>query len=429
MLYEPECIVLIPNLRPEHFYRTTHREIFSNMSSLFSEQKTFDEVTLAAALKKSGSQINTVSDLYKIKNAVPSSAMVLHHSAMITQIAMARNAIAIGERLARDAMEGDSADAVAKAEIALKDVGKSAGFAEPISLGDALKEALETENAAAHPTGSEDLDKALGGGLHYGGTLLLGGDSKAGKTVLAMGMINAAITFGTPVYIVSRDQTYKDVALRIYTARAKVHKDKIRDSLLADKIRPEIDSAKTSFHDEEFDLRTICRQIRLAAKLKGVKIWVLDFMQRILVPEMKGAKEHERSVAIADALSDLAQDTETAGVVISRVNKPGEGSFGTQHRFSGGAGVQNSSDGMIFVHLMERENSDLYDAFHPEALRTIEIINGRYYGASVVTMKLVGFQDRFVDQSVSPMDDDQAWTLAQNDAWSQYRSSKKKRRR
>ena len=60
----------------------------------------------------------------------------------------------------------------------------------PCPAGDALA-AIEGAGCGAHPSGIEELDRVLGGGIVEGGVVLIGGDPGIGKSTLLLQAMDA----------------------------------------------------------------------------------------------------------------------------------------------------------------------------------------------------------------------------------------------
>ena len=72
---------------------------------------------------------------------------------------------------------------------------------------------IEAQDVARTPTGQEELDRVLGGGLVAGGVVLIGGDPGIGKSTLLLQVVARLATKGSTIYI-SGEEAIDQVRLR-----------------------------------------------------------------------------------------------------------------------------------------------------------------------------------------------------------------------
>jgi len=390
ILHDPAMLTLT-ELKEDDFFSMAHREIFKAMR----ESKAIDCVTLAPELKKKGI-IQSVADLSDLMSQIPSAANILQYAFQVRRASMGRKLMQIGQNLSSGAVNGNPVELSRKAIEALSGVDGEISIVEPETWDNLVEEFLNGKNVAAHPTGFANLDEKMNGGMHFGGTLMVGGDSGVGKTILCIAFIRECMRLGTPVYIVSRDQTNKDVAGRILSSFTGVERTKIRENEVVKARRELTRQWPLFFHPKRasFEIDNICNYIKIMVAKYGIRVWVVDFLQRIGVKLQPGQRSSEGHVTIADRFSDLAQDTNTCGVIISRTTKPAQG-MPTQHRFAGEAGVQNACDDMLFVHATDFKTEECKKTFWPNEVRELELIGKRNFGRHFVPLKLVGDKDKY----------------------------------
>lgn len=416
ILFDPrEFDVIKEVLKPDDFNVMMNRAIYREFCNAAQDKKEIDRVILGPILKSKGIiKDDRELDVLAQKMCLP--GMIERYAAVVKEDSACRKLWLLGKEIQNRAAEQTSSDVKAYATEQLESATATSELMEPVSFSDAIDEFRNERQIEAHPIGLEELEKAMSGGLHFGGTVLIGGDAKAGKTVLVLDMLRAAMKFSTPCYVVSRDQLYRHIAGRMWAAEARVPRDCIRASQPAIDVLDGMRGWPLWFHRGAFDIDTICNAIKMEVARRRVRLWAVDFLQRITIDQGRQEKQESAFVRIADRLSDLAQDTNTCGMVISRVNKPAQG-MSTQHRFAGEAGVQNACDGMLFVHPMKDANDSLADSLEGKSLRTIEVLPGRHWGAGSVAVLLDGERDHYEDFS--------DWTLGQKDAWLSFKRSKK----
>ena len=156
--------------------------------------------------------------------------------------------------------------------------------AELTPLGD-----IETSAMARTPTGREELDRVLGGGMVEGGVVLIGGDPGIGKSTLLLQALDALQRGGQNTLYVTGEESGAQVALRarrlgLDNSRVRVLAEIQLEKILAalDAARPDIaviDSIQTVYSEQltsapgsVAQVRECAAHLTRAAKASGVCI-------------------------------------------------------------------------------------------------------------------------------------------------------------
>ncbi|NBS68292.1 replicative DNA helicase, partial [bacterium] len=101
VLLDPEAFLKIgDNVRPEDFYKESHRIIFETMQDLYSSHQPIDLLTLGNRLEEKGvlKQIGGRTMLVELSNSVTTAANIAHYAEIISKKAALRRLIsAAGE--------------------------------------------------------------------------------------------------------------------------------------------------------------------------------------------------------------------------------------------------------------------------------------------------------------------------------------------
>ncbi len=73
---------------------------------------------------------------------------------------------------------------------------------------------IEAQDVARTPTGQEELDRVLGGGMVEGGVVLIGGDPGIGKSTLILQAMDGLQRSGMSTLYVTGEESASQVALR-----------------------------------------------------------------------------------------------------------------------------------------------------------------------------------------------------------------------
>ena len=156
--------------------------------------------------------------------------------------------------------------------------------AEVATLGD-----IDTIDMARTPTGHDELDRVLGGGMVEGGVVLIGGDPGIGKSTLLLQALDSLQRSGQNTLYVTGEESGAQVALRarrlgLNNSQVKVMAEIQLEKILAtlDATQPDIaviDSIQTVYSDQltsapgsVAQVRECAAHLTRAAKASGVGI-------------------------------------------------------------------------------------------------------------------------------------------------------------
>jgi DNA repair protein RadA/Sms len=149
------------------------------------------------------------------------------------------------------------------------------------------------------PTGWNEIDRVLGGGVVPGSVILLGGEPGVGKSTLLLQLAGSLADSGAPVLVASAEESAEQVAMR--AARLGVEHDGI--ALVAD--------------DDIDAVISLCDQVRPL-------VLVVDSIQTMGVGEISAAPGGVAQVRESAArLVRLAKTTGVAVVLVGHVTKEG----------------------------------------------------------------------------------------------------------
>ncbi|MDQ2771792.1 MAG: replicative DNA helicase [Bacteroidota bacterium] len=175
MLEKDALTAVIDLLKPESFYKASHKLIYEAIIRLFDKSEPIDQLTVVHELREMGA-LEAVGGPFYVANLtlkVNSAANVEYHARIITETAIKRELIRISSDIQRDAFE-DTTDVfklLDDTEAALFEVSESnirKNFDDMRSLmGKAIKELEEKKNQAdgltGVPTGFTALDRVTSG--------------------------------------------------------------------------------------------------------------------------------------------------------------------------------------------------------------------------------------------------------------------------
>ncbi|USN53776.1 MAG: replicative DNA helicase [Candidatus Nomurabacteria bacterium] len=345
LLIDKDAIIKIADqLRPEDFYKDTHRMIFEAMLELYAKQEPIDILSLTNRLneRKQLEMIGGRSYLAELSNAVATASNIVHHSNIVQRKATLRRLIGASQEInALGYKETDEVDILLdQAEQRLFEVSQKYMRQQFISLQSALSDAFEridelhkqSGTLRGLPTGYTDLDNILAG-LQRSDLIILAARPSVGKTSLAMDLArNVAIKSKQPVGIFSLEMSKEQLVDRMICAEAGVSLWKMRTGKLSsdeqDDDFPRIghaigtlseaqifidDSAVTSV----MEMRTKARRLKTE---HGLGLLVVDYLQ-LMEGRVDSESRVQQVAEITRGLKGIAKELDVPVLALSQLSR------------------------------------------------------------------------------------------------------------
>ena len=348
LLIDKDAIVKVADLiRPDDFYKDTHRMIFDAMLEIYEKREPIDILSLANKLEEKN-QLEIVGGrgyLADLANKVPTASHVTNYAGIVQRKATMRRLISVGSQIAALGFsESDQVDNVLdKAEQSLFSVSQKYMSQRFIPIKNVLTEAFdridelhkEKGKLRGIPTGFADLDNILAG-LQKGDLVILASRPSVGKTTLALDMARTIATREKiPVGIFSLEMSKEQLVDRLLCAEAGVDLWKMRTGRLSESEEdddfPRIGHAMgvlaeaPLFIDDSalnsvMEIRTKARRLQTE---QGLGLLVVDYLQL-----MEGRTEAESRVQqvseITRALKGIAKELNIPVLVLSQLSRATE---------------------------------------------------------------------------------------------------------
>lgn len=403
-------------IRPEDFYRESHRQIYNAMVALFSKGEPIDIITLTEYLRKNNNleDVGGLAYITNLATIIPTSANIRHHCQIIKEKALFRSIIHTAQLITERAYEGntDADEALDYAERLIFEIADKRTTSSFQSVQEVVKRAFNTiavllekrSNVTGVSTGFKDLDDKTAG-LHPGDLIIIGGRPSMGKTAFALNIAqHCAITTKQPVAIFSLEMSKEQLVMRMLCAESQVDYSKMRKGFLSQSEIRRLTKAASSlsesliFIDDSaamtvMEIRAKAR--RLKAEQKGLALIVIDYLQL-----MKGRGDVERREQeiseISRSLKGLAKELHVPVVALSQLNRrveynqdkrPGLGDL----RESGA--IEQDADVIMFLYRDEVYNKKTQD----KGIAEVIIAKQRNGPTGVVKLAFLKEFTKFVD--------------------------------
>ena len=341
MLIEEEAISRVVELLNEtHFYKESHRKIFSAVINLYEFGEAVDLITLTEKLKKDNSleKIEGAAYLTTLVNSVPTAANVVHYARIVKEKALLRGLIATCTRLITDGYEDnqDVDELLDKAERAIFDITQrkiEGGF---IQFKDIIKDSIETidrlyqkkENVTGVPSSFHLLDVKTAG-FQPSDLIIIAGRPSMGKSSLVCCIIeHVGIEKNLPVAIFSLEMSKEQLVQRMLCSHARIDAHRVRTGYLSQSDWPRLTSAagKLSeapiFVDDTAGISVLELRAK-ARRLKAqhdIKLIILDYLQLMQGPRRSENRQQEIS-EISRSLKALAKELDIPLIAVSQLSR------------------------------------------------------------------------------------------------------------
>lgn len=366
-------------LRPEDFYRESHRKVFRAIVELSDRSEPVDLITLSDFLK-SRSELEAVGGtayLASLADFVPTAANISHYARIVREKSILRSLISKATEIATRGYEelGNVEEFLDSAEKVIFDISEKKIKASFVAVGDMIKDTLKTveklyerkEMVTGVPTGYSDLDK-LTAGLQPAELIIVAGRPGMGKTAFALNIAaNAAFT-GAGVAVFSLEMAKEQLVLRMLCSEARVDSSKVRSGYLGERDFPQLAKAAGRLHEAPIyiddtpaisvlELRAKARRL-VRDRSKKIGLIVVDYLQ--LMRGMGTASNREQEISeISRSLKALAKELSVPVIALSQLNRRVEDRGDRRPMMSDlreSGAIEQDSDVIIFIYRDEVYN-------------------------------------------------------------------------
>lgn len=344
ILLENEALLKVHDLlKPDNFYRPSHRKIFEAILALFERNEPIDLLTVTEVLRKRN-QIEEVGGsayLASLMEAVPTAANVLHHARMVRETALLRSLINVATEVIAECYEHteDVEELLDRAEQMIFEISEQRVNAAFANLKELLKDSIRYteqlyerhELITGLPTSFRDFDQ-LTAGLQPSDLIIIAARPGMGKTSFAL---NIARNVGVrvqeprqPVAIFSLEMSKEQLALRMLCAEAEIDSSRLRRGYLDKKEWGRLVNAANDLSDTPIfiddspsltalDIRAKAR--RLQAE-HGLSLIIIDYLQLLRGRGRVENRQQEIS-EISRSLKALAKELKVPVMALSQLSR------------------------------------------------------------------------------------------------------------
>jgi replicative DNA helicase len=344
ILLENEALLKVHDfLKPEHFYRPSHRKVFEAILALFERNEPIDLLTVTEVLRRRNhiEEVGGSAYLASLMEAVPTAANVLHHARMVRETAILRSLINVATEVIAECYEHteDVEELLDRAERMIFEISEQRVNAAFANLKELLKDSIRYteqlyerhELITGLPTGFRDFDQ-LTAGLQPSDLIIIAARPGMGKTSFALNIArNVGVRVREPrqaVAIFSLEMSKEQLALRMLCAEAEIDSSRLRRGYLDKNEWGRLVNAANELSDTPIfiddspsltalDIRAKAR--RLQAE-HGLGLIIVDYLQLLRGRGRVENRQQEIS-EISRSLKALAKELKVPVVALSQLSR------------------------------------------------------------------------------------------------------------
>ncbi|MEW5818886.1 MAG: replicative DNA helicase [Cyanobacteriota bacterium] len=240
VLVNPDCIpTVLEYVKPENFYKQSHKYIYQAVLDLFDQNEPVDLVTVSEYLRDID-QLDSVGGRVYINDlalSVITTANVEYHARKVSEKSILRDLIRIGTSIVSQAYEENDIDkALDFAERLVFELGQRRDTRELTHIKDIVTESFHRieeryenkDELLGLSSGFYDLD-SLTAGFQKSDLIILAARPSMGKTAFCLNIAaEASIRKQTPIALFSLEMSKEQLVQRLLCAEAEIDAQRIR---------------------------------------------------------------------------------------------------------------------------------------------------------------------------------------------------------
>ena len=394
-------------LKPEHFFTELNREIFTEIAHQIAIGKQADICTVAAAM---GDKTDLMT-LNSLAQYVPGAANIRRYSDIVIERFKSRALMTVSGEIMELAQDHSKSidDRVEAAQGQLAKLIDDAPRDEWVSAYEGMVqhstvlEARADGNIKTWPTGLDDLDDILEGGLRPGQLVIVGARPSMGKTALAMTVgVHMAEQF--TVAMLSMEMPHGELRDRLtamlgHVSLSSVKRPSRGDGLKWDRVVEGTEKAKRlNFYASDqggLNINQVRSKARNIKRLHGLNVLIVDYIGLMNGLDSKQPRVYQLE-EISRGLKTLAKELDIAVLCLAQVNRKVEERPDSMPNLSDlrdSGAIEQDADVVIFVHRPIQAKPDLGDEWKYYAKASVsKNRNGR---CGVMSLSYIGEQTKF----------------------------------
>lgn len=368
-------------LTADDFYTKQYGLVFGAITSLYSENKPVDMVTLQNRLKEMDvpPEVSSLEFARELISVVPTSANVKSYAQIVAEKSLLRRLINVNDKISNECYSGrESVDKIMEdTEKEVFQVLQRHNTAEYIPIRQVVLNVLERIEKASQnkgnvtglPTGFTDLDYKTSG-FQNSDLILIAARPSMGKTAFALNIAGyMAFRKNLPVAVFSLEMSNEQLVNRLLAMESHVDAQMLRNGNLDEHDWTNLSEGATIIGNSNLiiddtpgititEMRSKCRKYKLE---HNIAIIMVDYLQ--LMQSSRSAESRQQEISeISRSLKGLARELQVPVVALSQLSRaveqrPDHRPMLSDLRESGA--IEQDADVVMFLYRDDYYNKDL----------------------------------------------------------------------
>src|SRR5512139_2024439 len=399
-------------LKPDDFYRESHRKIYEALIVLSERDEPADSITLTNELKNSGhlDSVGGVSYVASLIDLVPTAANIEYYAKIVKEKAILRKLIQTSTEIITQSYEdrGDVEGFLDEAERAIFDISENRVRPSFYSIKDVVKDSFKIlerlfqkkELVTGVPSGFKELDR-MTAGFQPSDLIIIAGRPSMGKTAFCLNVAQyAAIENKIPVAVFSLEMSKEQLVIRMLCSEAHVEGTRLRTGFLNESDWPKLTIAagnlsESPIYIDDTAALSVLEMRAKARRLKadyGLGMVIVDYLQLMRGRARVESRQQEIS-EISRSLKALAKELAIPVIAVSQLSRKTEERTGNRPQLSDlreSGAIEQDADLILFIYRDEVYNRSEDNPNRGKA----EIIIGKQRNGPIGKIDLA-FLDKF----------------------------------
>jgi len=393
-------------LKPDHFYRTAHQTIFSEVANMVKAKEPVDLLSITQRLRDADviSEIGGASYVSRLADT-PQAIDIEHYADKIKDTYLRRQIIIKCNELSGQAYQ--SANAIEIIDNAQRDFlsmesTEQIGLTNYGELAERMVEVWEAKQKSRGmtgvPSGFSYLDLMLGG-FQSTDLIVIAARPGMGKTAFALNITEHAASKGFPVLFISLEMSAEQLYQRQTSKTAKIDSQRLRLGRIENSDWPKITDAQSKLYSLPVYIddkprqhyKQIVRTARRAVKAHGIRMVVIDYLQLV-----RADQQARKDLEIGDITGEfkaMAKELQIPVVLLSQLNREVERRDNKRPRQSDlkeSSSIEQDADVIMFLYRHEK----YYPGEHP-GIAELNVDKHRNGPTGLVKLSWIGWRTSF----------------------------------
>jgi replicative DNA helicase len=334
-------LLIEEHLRPEHFYREQHGDVFAAMIELHSSDRKVDHLTVAETLRQHGKldQIGGPEAIDELTGWVPAAGHARDYGRIVRDNARLRALLTTSYEIQASVVsrEAPARELLERAERSVLEVADDERQKTFRSVAEILHEetdklhqlSLSKTALTGTPSGFKDIDEVTGG-FQPGNLIVVAARPSMGKSALVANIAENASLKGYPVALFSLEMSESELAQRFVASQARIRGEELRRGRVAETKWQKILSACQTLAeaplwiDDSSDtgvLEVRAKARRLHHQVEGgLGLIIIDYLQ-LMRHEGRVENRVEQVSQISRGLKGLARELSVPVIALSQLSR------------------------------------------------------------------------------------------------------------